>query len=289
MLARISHILGGRLLFSNFRSQPSQSLRRISMSSPIAGFAAKALQSLSATQIAFIQALPKAELHAHLNGSIPLSELQDLAREYAAKTDGSSPTVSSDAVHAGLAKLQNLELNEIQDFFGLFPAIYALTSNPPALARAARAVLREFLDGEKPQCTYLELRSTPRETPAMSRMQYVRTVVDEVERYPRDKAALIVSVNRQMDERVAAECIQIARTLKEEGRRVVGVDLCGDPLVSALPLPSQNRSSSMKQAGDMSVLAKHYVAAKQAGLGVTIHIAEVIRTRVHVTTISSHL
>jgi len=225
--------------------------------SSIAGFAANALQSLSSKQVAFIQSLPKAELHAHLNGSIPLSELQDLAREYTAKTEGNSSTVPSDAVHAGLTKLKNFELEELHDFFGLFPAIYALTSNPPNLARAARAVLREFLDGDNPQCTYLELRSTPRETPAMSRMDYVRTVLAEVERYPRERAALIVSVDRRMEERVAEECIQIARTLKEEGRRVVGVDLCGDPL-----------------AGDMKLLAKHFLSAKQAGLGVTLHIAE---------------
>ncbi|KAJ7920821.1 hypothetical protein B0H13DRAFT_2249666 [Mycena leptocephala] len=190
----------------------------------VTGPAADALRSLTSAQISFIQNLPKAELHAHLNGSIPVP---------------------------------NLELAGLSEFFGLFPAIYALTSTPPALARAARGVLSEFLDGDTPQCTYLELRSTPRATAEMTRAEYVETVVTEVERYPEDKAALIVSVNRTMTEQEVEECVGIARALKAKGRRVVGIDLCGDPL-----------------AGDMNKFAKHFADAKHDGLGVTLHIAE---------------
>lgn len=202
--------------------------------SSIAGFAAEALATLTPRQIAFIQSLPKAELHAHLNGSIPLPILQDLAREFTANS--CNEIASSDVVKSGVEKLQRsggVELDELNDFFGLFPAIYALTSTPDALARATRAVLREFLDGEHPQCTYLELRSTPRETPAMSRLEYVQTVLKEVEAYPVGKAAMIVSLDRRMADDVAENCVRIAKTLKTQGRRVVGIDLCGDPLVFA--------------------------------------------------------
>ena len=201
-------------------------------SSPISGFAAEALQTLTPGQIAFIQSLPKAELHAHLNGSIPISVLQDLAHEYVA--DSPTDLDLPDVVQAGLAKLERsagVALTEIQDFFGLFPAIYALTSTPTALARATRAVLSEFLDGDPPQCSYLELRTTPRATAAMSRLEYMKTVLDEVERYPAEKAAVIVSLDRRMENIVVGECIGVATMLKEGGRRVVGIDLCGDPLV----------------------------------------------------------
>ncbi|KAJ6530936.1 Metallo-dependent hydrolase [Mycena vulgaris] len=224
------------------------------MSIQISGPAATALASLSTSQVAFIQALPKAELHAHLNGSIPIAELQQMAHEYS----GTSDKAASDALQAGIAHLQNgVVLDEIYDFFNLFPAIYALTSNPKSLRRATRAVLAQFLDGPSPQCEYLELRSTPRETAEMSRIDYVRTVLDEVERYPQSRAALIVSLDRRMSPDVLRECVEIARTLKEEGRRVVGVDLCGDP-----------------QAGDMDIFSEHFTAAKRAGLGITLHIAE---------------
>ncbi|KAJ6490194.1 hypothetical protein DFH09DRAFT_1208908 [Mycena vulgaris] len=219
----------------------------------VAGPAAAALHSLTPAQISFIQKLPKAELHAHLNGSIPVPILLELAREHRADD------LASAQIQAGLKRLENLELTALSDFFGLFPAIYALTSTPVALARAARSVLREFLDGDTPQCAYLELRSTPRATPAMTRAEYVETVVTEVERYPEDQAALIVSVNRTMSEAEVEECVNIARALKAKGRRIVGVDLCGDPL-----------------AGDMNKLAKHFADAKRDGLGVTLHIAETL-------------
>ncbi|TFK38738.1 hypothetical protein BDQ12DRAFT_683249 [Crucibulum laeve] len=223
----------------------------------VAGPAKAALDNLNPEQLSFIQSLPKAELHAHLNGSIPISILQELAREY---QSGSSTGVSNEVVNAGIEKLLlGPSLDEISDFFALFPAIYALTSTPISLAGAARAVLSTFLDGEHPQCTYLELRSTPRKTDSMSREDYMRTILDEAERYPKDQVGVIVSLDRRMRNDVLQECLDVARKLKEEGRRVVGVDLCGDPM-----------------AGNMEDFAKYFAEAKAAGLGITLHIAETV-------------
>ncbi|KAF9007876.1 hypothetical protein BDQ17DRAFT_1275753 [Cyathus striatus] len=225
----------------------------------ISGPASVALASLTPSQLAFIHSLPKAELHAHLNGSIPLHTLQSLAQSYLASSPPSSyNALSNTAVLEGIQKLQTgPKLGEINDFFTLFPAIYALTSTPEALRIAAHSVLSTFLSGPNPQCTYMELRSTPRETDAMSRETYVRTVLEEVESYPADKAALIVSLDRKMSEEVVKECIGIAKKLRGEGRRVVGVDLCGDPT-----------------AGEMDMFGRYFREAKEAGLGVTLHIAE---------------
>ncbi|KAJ7712364.1 Metallo-dependent hydrolase [Mycena metata] len=221
----------------------------------IFGPGAIALESLDSSQFVFINALPKAELHAHLNGCIPISELQQMAHEYQRSNKD-----SSDVVQKAIVQLQNgVVLEKIYDFFDLFPGIYALTSDPASLRRATRTVLAQFLDGPTPQCAYLELRSTPRETAQMSKLEYVQTVLDEVERYPKARVALIVSLDRRMSVEVARECVQIASRLKSEGRRVVGVDLCGDP-----------------KAGDMSLFAEHFAQAKQAGLGVTLHIAETL-------------
>lgn len=205
----------------------------------IAGYCSSALDSLTPSQITFLQTLPKAELHAHLNGSIPINVLQDLAREHITTSDHDE----SEVVQRGLENLvRGIELREITDFFGLFPAIYALTSTPAALARATRAVLQLFLDGSTPQCTYLELRSTPRATPHMTRKKYVEVVLQEIDCFnhgadgnvnfeSREKAALIVSLDRRMNREVAKECVDIAVSMKKDGRRVVGIDLCGDPMV----------------------------------------------------------
>ncbi|GLB36771.1 putative metallo-dependent hydrolase [Lyophyllum shimeji] len=225
---------------------------------PIAGPAAEALQALTPEQIIFIKTLPKAELHAHLNGSIPISVLQELAREYVASAPLSSKSVSNDAIRAVIDDLLNgVTLDEISDFFGLFPAIYALTSTPSALARATRAVLSLFLDGEYPQCTYLELRTTPRETPEMTREQYLRVVLGELRHYGVQRAALIVSLDRRMGNEVLRECLDVAKKLKADGEPVVGVDLCGDPM-----------------AGDVELFREYFDEARDAGLGVTLHIAE---------------
>jgi len=227
----------------------------------LAGPAALALDSLSSREVAFLQRIPKAELHAHLNGSIPLSTLKELASEYLAllTTSTTSPIISSQAIQHGIETLtRGPSLDKIEDFFVLFPAIYAITSTPDALERATRAVLSAFLDGDKPQCTYLELRTTPRQTDAMDRELYVRTVLSAMNHYGPDKVGLIVSIDRRMGDDVLRECVGIARKLKTEGELVVGVDLCGDPT-----------------AGNMSEFAPYFSQAKDVGLGVTLHIAEV--------------
>jgi len=220
-----------------------------------------ALKTLTPAQIQFLQMIPKAELHAHLNGSIPIATLKELASEYLGSSASSSTqsTISNETIKLGIESLTTgPSLEKINDFFFLFPAIYALTSTPTALARATRAVLRTFLDGTTPQCQYLELRTTPRQTEAMDREQYLRVVLAEMKRYKREQVALIVSFDRRMDHDVLRDCIRLACKLKSEGERVVGVDLCGDPT-----------------AGNMNEFGPYFAQAKQVGLGVTMHIAEV--------------
>ena len=92
----------------------------------------------------------------------------------------------------------------------------------------------------------------------MDRERYLRVVLAEMKRYRRDQVALIISLDRRMNVDVVRDCVRIALQLKTEGERVVGIDLCGDPTV-----------------GDMKEFLPCVVKAKKAGLGVTLHIAEV--------------
>ncbi|KAG1741881.1 Metallo-dependent hydrolase [Suillus paluster] len=229
--------------------------------SEIAGPAAIALASLCPDDVNFLRSLPKAELHAHLNGSIPIKTILELAQQYSPPS--SAQAIENKAIADTIDKLKSgVSLNEISDFFLLFPAIYALTSTPKAVTIATRAVLQSFLnpagDGvEQPQCTYLELRTTPRCTTHMMRETYLSAVLDEVEMYPATKAALIVSIDRRMGDSDIEECINLAIELKNRGRRVVGIDVCGDP-----------------RSGNMKLFTDHILRAKGAGLGLTVHIAE---------------
>lgn len=225
--------------------------------SEITGAAAAALASLCPDDVIFLRSLPKAELHAHLNGSIPIKTILELAQQYS--PSGAQTTEVANTIE----KLRSgVILNEIFDFFSLFPAIYALTSTPEAVATATRAVLQSFLnptgDGsESPQCAYLELRTTPRTTTHMTRERYLIAVLDEIEMYPTTQAALIVSVDRRMGDLDVEECVSLAIEMKNRGRRVVGIDVCGDP-----------------RSGDMQPFTQHLSRAKDAGLGLTVHIAE---------------
>ncbi|KAG6329628.1 hypothetical protein ID866_9460, partial [Astraeus odoratus] len=229
----------------------------------ISGSAAGALQSVSLSDICLFQALPKAELHAHLNYPIPSQTILELFKSFPLSADTNHEMASTiDGLRTGLV------LGDISEAFPLFHAIYALTSTPSALSRATRDVLDAFLKSNggppsgftytpAPECTYIEIRSTPRMTAAMTWYTYLMTVLDEIEKYAPDPAALIVSIDRQMAETDAAECIDLAIALKAEGRRLVGLDLCGDP-----------------HKGDIATFEKHFRRGKEAGLGVTLHIAE---------------
>jgi len=97
-----------------------------------------ALRALTPSQITFLERLPKAELHAHLNGSIPLPLLQELTRDYksslANETDDNTAAVANGNLPAAdvLKGLERLQAGDadigIHGIFKLFPAVHALTS-----------------------------------------------------------------------------------------------------------------------------------------------------------------
>ncbi|RXW20410.1 hypothetical protein EST38_g5433 [Candolleomyces aberdarensis] len=91
----------------------------------------------------------------------------------------------------------------------------------------------------------------------MSREEYMRVVLEEVERYDEDRAGLIMTLDRTKGPEIWQECLEIALKLKKEGRRLLGVDLAGDPLKS-----------------DVSIFQSFFSKAQEAGLGITLHIAE---------------
>ncbi|KAG1786713.1 Metallo-dependent hydrolase [Suillus plorans] len=225
--------------------------------SEIVGPAAAALASLCPDDVIFLQSLPKAELHAHLNGYIPIKTILELAQKYSPSS--SQTTEVADIIE----KLKSgVVLNDLFDFFSLMPAIYTLTSTLEAVVTTTCAVLQLFLNPtsdatESPQCTYLELRTTPRTTTHMTRERYLTVVLDEVEMYPATRATLIVSVDRCTSDSDLEEYISLALEMKNRGRRVGAIDVCGDP-----------------RGGDMQSFTQHLSRAKGASLGLTVHIAE---------------
>jgi adenosine deaminase len=95
--------------------------------------------------------LPKVELHAHLNGSLSTNTLRDLGLDL------------------------TVELNELQDFFKLFPQIYSLTDTKDKIKEICSKTIQEF---KNDSVIYLELRSTPRSSVRMTMDEYVEGLLE---------------------------------------------------------------------------------------------------------------
>lgn len=93
-------------------------------------------------------------------------------------------------------------------------------------------MLRDF---DNDGVVYLELRTTPREfkETGLTKAQHIEAVLDSINDYNASsssmKTYLILSIDRRDAPEKAQECINLAT--QYQGRGVVGVDLCGDPLV----------------------------------------------------------
>ncbi|KJZ76248.1 hypothetical protein HIM_04330 [Hirsutella minnesotensis 3608] len=138
-------------------------------------------------------ALPKIELHAHLTGSVSRRTLHEiwLRKKASGETDLEDPLeVMPEDKHD-----YNLET-----FFPLFSSyIYALLTDEASIRYATTSVLDDFLaDG----VVYLELRTTPRATGALSAEAYVRVLLETMADFEAAhgdamRARLILSVDRR--------------------------------------------------------------------------------------------
>ncbi|KAK4547057.1 hypothetical protein LTR36_001278 [Oleoguttula mirabilis] len=236
----------------------------------------------------FVRALPKAELHAHLSGSISPSVLQGLWKRKRAQGQ------CLDLEDPLTAIRQGERFVDVVSFFPLFDKyIYALVDNVWAVKFVTGQVLQDFEDDG---VGYLELRTTPRENLCsnMTKQAYVTAVSETLREWNESRrladsansviqhgnmiARLILSIDRKMTAVQADEVVDLAIKYKfprevddksaihlgrpleapVEERFVVGVDLCGNPL-----------------RGEVSTFTPAFGRAKRGGLGITVHFAEV--------------
>ena len=118
------------------------------------------------------------------------------------------------------------------------------------------SVLADF---EEDGVKYLELRTTPRKcSETISKDDYVALILDCIDEYGRDVMStyLILSIDRGNTSAEAMEVVDLAIKYKDRG--VVGVDLCGNPM-----------------KGDVSIYREAFAKAKEHGLKLALHFAEV--------------
>jgi len=191
--------------------------------------------------------LPKVDLHRHLEGSIRLKTLQDLARDFGLRppTEQMVQVSPSDALTSS-------------NFLSKFQVIRQFFRSPEAIERIAHeAVADAALDGVR----YLELRFTP---VALSRvgsfsladvMDWVCRAVETAGKTWHISTRLIASVNRHEGLALAEQVAALAVERRKQG--IVALDLAGD-----------------EAAFDAGPFLPIFRTARAAGLHIAVHAGE---------------
>jgi adenosine deaminase len=200
----------------------------------------------------FYYALPKVELHRHLEGSLRLRTMMELAR-----TQGITVPINTGSL-SNLVQVQKNEPSTYQNFLSKFSTLRQFYRSPEVIARLTREAVE---DAAKDNIRYLELRFTPVALSRAERFQ-LADVMDWVCESTQKAAlefglrvGLIVSVNRHESVELAEEVVGLAVARRERG--LVGLDLAGNEA----EFPAEPFAGMFREA-------------QQSGLKLTIHAGE---------------
>jgi adenosine deaminase len=197
-------------------------------------------------------ALPKVELHRHLEGSLRLETMLDIAHK-----DGVTVPVSMLNL-SGLVQVQDQDPMTFTNFLDKFKTLRLFYRSPDVIHRVTREAVE---DAAKDNVRYMELRFTP---VALSRaegfplhdvMDWVITSSQEAAKKHKIKVSLIASVNRHESPELAEQVAWLATEHIKNG--IVGLDLAGNEA----EFPTKPFHEIFKEA-------------RQAGLRMTIHAGE---------------
>jgi adenosine deaminase len=201
----------------------------------------------------FLTAIPKIDLHRHLEGSIRLSTLLDVAHQYAVDL----PERTLEGLRS-YVQVTAEDANDAAHFLKKFTMLRRFFCAPEVIRRVAyEAVADAAADNVK----YLELRFTPQALAKLKNFSFwdvigwvCEGIADAQAKFD-IRVGLIVSVNRHESFGEAERQLRAALDYRTHG--VVGFDLCG--LESGYPaLP----------------FLDVFNQARAAGLGITVHAGE---------------
>jgi adenosine deaminase len=200
----------------------------------------------------FYFTLPKVDLHRHLEGSLRLRTMLEIAREQGITVPTSTGPLSN------LVQMQQSEPFTYQNFLAKFSTLRLFYRSPEVIFRVSREAVE---DAAKDNVRYLELRFTPVALSQAERFQ-LADVMDWVCESARKAASefglrvgLIVSVNRHESLDLAEQVARLALERKDRG--VVGLDLAGNEA----EFPSRPFAGLFREA-------------QHSGLKLTIHAGE---------------
>jgi adenosine deaminase len=200
-----------------------------------------------------IRALPKIELHRHLEGSVRLETLIDIAQQYGIEM----PEYDVETLRPFVQMMPDEPRNS-QHFLSKFFTLRQFFRSPGIIVRVTDEVIA---DAAADNVRYMELRFTPRALSNILNCAYhdvvswvCQAASDAAEKYDID-VRLIVSMNRHESVEIGEEVLRAAIDFSDRG--VVAVDLAGDEhAFSALPFRAV------------------FEQAREDGLGITIHAGE---------------
>jgi adenosine deaminase len=198
------------------------------------------------------QKLPKVELHRHLEGSLRLATMLDIARAHGITVPINITRLSH------LVQVQNGEPFTYENFLAKFTTLRMFYRSPEVIHRVTREAIE---DAAKDNVRYLELRFAP---VALSRAE--RFPLDEVIDWVCESAQqaakefgimvrLLASVNRHESAELTEQVAWLAAN--RIGKGLVGLDLAGNEA----EFPIQPFTGIFREA-------------QQAGLCITVHAGE---------------
>lgn len=197
-------------------------------------------------------ALPKVDLHRHLEGSLRLTTMLDIARQHGVTVPVSMLNLS------GLVQVQDQDPMTFTNFLDKFKTLRLFYKSPDVIHRVTAEAVE---DAARDNVHYLELRFTP---VALSRaegfplhdvMEWVIASSQEAAQKYNIKVGLVASVNRHESPELAEQVAWLAADHIKNGLR--GLDLAGNEAeFTADPFYGIFRE------------------AKQSGLHLTIHAGE---------------
>lgn len=196
--------------------------------------------------------LPKVELHRHLEGSLRLSTLCEIARDFALDV----PTEPEQL--RPLVQVMAHDEPSSANFLSKFLTLRKFYQSPEIIRRLAFEVIE---DAARDNVHYLELRFTPMALAKSNGYSLhdvshwmLEAVVGARQAFPQLHVELIASINRHESVEIAETVTQIAVDHKED---IVGLDLAGDEV----NFPAEP-------------FAPLFHEARRAGLGITVHAGE---------------
>jgi adenosine deaminase len=196
--------------------------------------------------------LPKAELHRHLEGSLRLDTMLDVAQKHGITVPQSIMRLS------GMVQVGDEEPYTFSNFLDKFKTLRLFYRSPEVIERVTREAVE---DAARDNVPYMELRFTPvalsraERFPLHDVMEWVCSAATGTAEKLGVQVKLIASVNRHESTELAEQVAWLASSMQDQG--IVGLDIAGNEA----EFPGKPFAPIFREA-------------KESGLKITVHAGE---------------